>query len=203
MENSRNRVLLLLSTVLAALLVLLPVTIGQEYAYTDVYFNVPSDVSFQLTLPGMPTNDSDTSSPGTQTAWISFNGSVCGGQQIPYVEGITSNTQSDDPIQPIFSFDNVGNTDIKVWSKFNTSLPAGIIVWWNSSGCDDACGNYKGAANTTNPEMNESEWTQFAEDFGTGDAALNVSLYSNYSCNVTAGETIVGLYHKGNTTGQA
>ena len=193
--ETKNKMLVILSTMVAVLLAIMPVAIADDFAYTTIYFNVPSDTSFQLTLPGMPTNDSTTASPGVQTAWVSFNGSVCGGQIIPYVEGVSTNTQSDDPIQPIYSYDNVGNTDIDLWLRFNESLGTGISVFWNSSGCGGSCTTYSGEANSTNPTINDTEWTIIAETFTTAQAAVNVSLYGNYSCDVAYGETRQDMYH--------
>ncbi len=87
---------------------------------TTVYFNVPSSISFSVTLPGQ------SATTGATTANIEFNSSIPTINKINCSVMLSGGVEQTDLI-PCFNYSNTGNQAINITLKFD-SLPAGVTV---------------------------------------------------------------------------
>lgn len=121
-----------------ASLTLLVAIVGADSILTAVYFNVPSDVSFTVTVPG------ESAVASGSTADIGFNSTEPTATKIncSTSDGSAGYIQDDDI--PCFNYTNTGNRALNVSMQFGSALPAGITckaghnasAWQTDCGCD-------------------------------------------------------------------
>jgi len=165
----------LLLSVLLTITIPVVVVLADEYAYTQVWFNVPADVSFLIYLLGTPTNVSSLeTSPGNPTTWISFNASAPTEYGIqPMTEGSTVNKQ-DGPTKPIVQVYNVGNTN------FNFTMNATV-----GEACISLCANSTCPAGDCTPVSTcqnikeQVSWVPIAYDLIPNGYA-NITMYADF-----------------------
>ncbi|MFH1448452.1 MAG: hypothetical protein ABIG39_06315 [Candidatus Micrarchaeota archaeon] len=102
-----------------ASLVLLVAVVGADTMLTAVYFNVPSSISFTVTVPG------ESAAAGATTPDIGFNSSIPTATKINCSCGGGSETLQDDNV-PCFNYTNTGNRAINLSVQFGSALPAGV-----------------------------------------------------------------------------
>jgi len=165
---------------------------ADEYAYTQAYFNIPSDVSFKVSLPGdgVPPYESSETSPGTATAWISFNTTGLPATDVqPWTLGVdgVANRQ-DGSSQPIFYVENFGNTRIDFHTQI-ASLDPCLDVCANST-CGDGLGACTGATfYSTCSDIEGVEQIMVNElDFTSGSNHVNITLYGSFGAACIPGE---------------
>ena len=165
--------------------------LADEYAYTQAYFNIPSDVSFRVSLPGdasSPYESSETSPP--TTAWISFNTTALPANNVePWTLGADDVIhRQNGPSQPIFYVENYGNTQIDFHIQI-ASLDACLDVCANST-CGDGVGACTGASfvsTCTNIEGTEAMMANEL-DYTSGANHVNITLYGSFGGTCTPGE---------------
>ena len=154
---------------------------ADEYAYTQAYFNIPSDVSFRVSLPGDPAGpyNSSLASPPT-TAWISFNTTVLPATDVqPWTLGVdgVANRQ-DGSSQPIFYVENYGNTPIDFYAQI-ASLDACLSLCANATCGDTSCGTATFTTTCTN--INGVETIMVNElPYTSGSNHVNITLYGGF-----------------------
>ncbi len=166
------------------------------YASTVVYFNVPTDATFSISMPsdyGSWTQITGTAE-GTATAtdWISFNFSNVpqAALQEPYQLGAAADAQSG-TAKPIYYIDPTGNTNMSFEIKINESAPTGVEVYFNAT-CDT--GGACGTVQTALLAMSTSYQTAASEVNST--SFLNLSTYANTSGAAVAGITAKKFFIK-------
>lgn len=162
---------------------------ADEYAYTQAYFNIPSDVSFRVSLPGdaaSPYESSDTSPP--TTAWVSFNTTVLPATGVqPWTLGVdnVANKQNG-PSKPIFYVENYGNTPIDFYIQI-ASLDACLSLCANATCGDVSCG--AAAFITTCTNINGVEAMMVNElEYASGSNRANITLYGSFGAACAQGE---------------
>ena len=122
---------------------------------TTVYFNVPSSISFTVTLPGQSATASGAS------ADIEYNSSIVTATKINCTVR-PGNANNQTALVPCFNYSNTGNRVINVTLQFGTALPTGVMVkaghnnsaWAATCTCTDLAGT---ACNTNQcVEVNDS-----------------------------------------------
>jgi hypothetical protein len=88
---------------------------------TLVYFNVPSSLTFTVTLPG------DLESSGGASAAIEFNSSLPNAKMINCTSFVAGGLNQTDLI-PCFNYSNTGNRDINFTMQFGAGVPAQVKV---------------------------------------------------------------------------
>jgi len=173
-------------------LVLISVSVlADEYAYTQAYFNVPSDVSFKISLPGDAASpyESSEGSPPT-TTWISFNASVLPESNVePWTEGIDNEVNKQNgATYPIFYVENYGNTPIDFYIQIEL-LDACLSICANAICGDASC---PGATFTTTCTLNNINGVEaiMVDELPNTDGSdhANVTLYAGFAVTCTPGE---------------
>ena len=186
-----------------ALLLLLPLAsfVVAEFAQTNVFFTVPTVVSFTVTLPAGTNATSNTTTAGAPlanpaTSDIWFNSSASSATHIqPCVTG--GSACQTGATYPIFQYDNTGNVNISLWLSFNASLPSGVLVGVNST-CSGSA-NGQGVCHTALYDVNSSKNAlvvsnlSFTGGPNTGNYT-NVTLYANFT-NYGPATNVRLLYH--------
>lgn len=161
------------------------------YAVTTVYFNVPSDATFNIALPSGYTNTSitGTSEPGTATSWISFNYTAVPQATLaqPWVIGASADAQAGG-LKPIFLIYNTGNVNETINLRTTGSPATGIQLFFNASCATSSCTT----ATTALTEMTTGYLPAVASLYN--GKALNVTLWSNTSSAVNSGTSSVTMY---------
>jgi hypothetical protein len=149
-------VLILLSVIISASV------LADQYAFTEAYFFIPSDVSFTVSIRGdpLPAFTSGGSYPGgTTTTWISFNTSSWPVTDIePWTLGVdqVANRQDYSSSLPIYEITNDGNIPFDFYIYFE-ALDACLEVEATSE-CGYGLGNCGGASGfVTNAEIEFGE----------------------------------------------
>ena len=123
---------------------------------TTVYFNVPSSISFTVTLPGQ----SATASGGS-SADIEYNASIPTQTKINCTVR-PGNANNQTTLVPCFNYSNTGNRALNITLQFGSALPTGVMVkaghnnsaWAATCTCTDLAGT---ACNTNQcVEVNDS-----------------------------------------------
>lgn len=147
-----------------------------ESTSTIVHFNLPTDMSYTLTLPGLGAVTSNTSATpgGTATADVDFNCSAVGSCAAVNPKAHGGSVQADGT--PIFEFDNTGNIGINITVFFNDTTPTCIVVWGNTTWNDDetalaTANNVIGGTNVTvisnfQPVTAAQDWYMWANFSG-------------------------------------
>jgi hypothetical protein len=127
MSKMRTGVLLACLAVLASVAVADTVT-------TTVWFNVPSDVTFTVTLPGKGGVASGA------TADIEYNSTTPTLNKINCTVAESAGASQTDEI-PCFNYSNTGNREINITLQFGTELPSGVTVkaGWNNTAWIATC----------------------------------------------------------------
>ncbi len=122
-----------LGLVLASLALLVAI-VGADTILTSVWFNVPSDISFSVTVPG------ESAVASGWTADIGFNSTVPTAYKINCSAGGAAETIQDDDI-PCFNYTNTGNRAINISMQFASALPAGVtcMAGHNASAFQNEC----------------------------------------------------------------
>lgn len=177
--------------VFALFIVLISVSVlADEYAYTQAYFNIPSDVSFFIALPGDPTPqwESSETSPPT-TAWISFNASSTLPDYFvePWTLGVDNSlNRQDGSSYPIFYVENYGNTPIDFHIQIAALDPC-LELCANATCGDASCGTASFTGTCT--DINGVEAIMANELPSTdGSDHVNITLYANFTDTCTPGE---------------
>ena len=163
--------------------------LADEYVYTQAYFNIPSDVSFRVSLPGdaaSPYESSELSPP--TTAWISFNTTVLPASNVePWTLGVNDVAHSQNgPLQPIFYVENYGNTPIDFYVQI-ASLDACLSLCANATCGDASCGT--ATFTDTCTSINGVEAIMANELPSTdGSDHVNITLYGSFGAACTPGE---------------
>ena len=183
----------MVSATLVTLALLMTGFVLAEYAYTKVYFNVPTVTTFRVRMPSNYTDGRNISitavaeASADATGWISFNFSALPDNDVePYVEGRSGEAQASVD-NPIFMYENSGNTDINISLYWNSSLAAGYTVTANGSGVDCTVNNIQSLTSSSDPG------SLIVGDLTTTGHA-NVTLYANASASATDSEN--ELFHK-------
>jgi len=186
--KTKNLIIAILATLLITPTVLAAST--TYYASTTVYFNVPADASFSITMPSGTTYTITGTAEGTATSlnWISFNFTNVPQStlQEPYELGDSSKAQQGALI-PIFYIDNTGNTDEKFEIRIDSAEPSGIYLYFNAT-CTGTC-----TSPTTSLTRITTSYQPLVASLPT-TSYLNVTLYANVSSGATAGETSRIIY---------
>jgi hypothetical protein len=164
------------------------------YAVTAVYFNIPYDASFRISMPSSYTFQSITgvdyaTATATSPTWISFNfTSTPQGHLQPYAGGVSGDSQNG-ATKPIFRYEPIGNTQIKISINL-TSIPTGIAVGVNGV-CEGPC---------TNPKTVEQNLTANVEmvlvDSLPLGSKFNCTLWGYAETTASAGQSgPINLYH--------
>ena len=168
-----------------------------EFGTTRLYFNVPTDTSFQVAFPTTyvfeDINGTTEATASETSTWVSFNFSGASTQSFvqPSVFGSFARNQSGSLI-PIMLIDATGNVNLTLALHFNTTLPTGIFVSWNST-CHPPPNNGCQGANNT-PMLTNGNITQSSQIFVydldfTGSTYANLSLYGHKNASASFGET--------------
>lgn len=161
-----------LSAILLLVLVFgLPLVIASaEYTQTIVHFNVPSEIAYTLTLPGVAAVNS-AASPAA-TADIDFNCSSSGSVGSVNASAFGGSTQSNGT--PIFQFDNTGNLNLNITVYLNDTVPSCIKLWGNNTWAlpaDIAASDNAIAATNVTVALN----------LAPADPAVNWYMWANFS----------------------
>lgn len=179
------------------LLVTVPIALA-EYAVTRVYFNVPSDTSFSISMPSDYAANkwnitATEEATANETDWISFNFTTApqATLQQPWRVGLESEEQ-DGSSKPIMMLQPRGNTNLTFTMYRNVSLPDNVFLYVNAT-CFAA--GYCQDELTTLTAVDTSPLilaTQVAWDNTNG--RLNVTLWANTSSGVIGGQTSIWLF---------
>lgn len=155
----------------------LPIALGASntyYAKTLVYFDVPSDASFSISMPSdynsWTSITGTTEGTATSTDWISFNYTSATNATLvqPYQLGAGADAQDGSAV-PIFYVDNTGNVNEQFDVKLNDTEPTGIELYFNATG---------GTSPTTTLTRITTSYQMLTTSLSTTQY-LNVTLYSN------------------------
>lgn len=179
------------------LLISVPVALA-EYAVTKVYFNVPSDTSFTISMPSnYATNKwnitGTSEAAATETDWISFNFTQLPQPtlQQPWRLGLSAENQ-DGSSKPIMILQPRGNVNLTFTMYRNVSLPPNIYLYVNAT-CfaPGYCQNVL----TTLTEVGTSPIVLATQvDWSNPNGAVNVTLWANTSTGVQGGQTFIWLF---------
>jgi hypothetical protein len=193
-NNNMERYKKLLAILLFALGII-PISVfgasSSYYATTTVYFNVPSDATFNIALPTAYSNNTATQPSAVATSWISFNFTSIPQStlQQPYVLGSASTPQNG-PSQPIFLIYNTGNTNETI--QVNSSAPAtGISLYFNAS-----CAGSSSCTSATTTLTAMSTGLQNAVSSLFTGQMLNITLWANTSSSATQGQSSATVFVK-------
>jgi len=186
MRYKKTLIILVLISTLASAAVL-----ADEYAYTQAYFNVPSDVSFKISLPGDAASPYESSefTPPT-TTWISFNATSLPASNVePWTEGVDGDAnRQNGATYPIFYVENFGNTPIDFYIQIE-SLDACLSICANAICGDTACPGATFTTTCTPNNINGVEAIMVDELPDTdGSDHANVTLYAGFGALCTPGE---------------
>jgi hypothetical protein len=179
-----------ISIITALILALVSTAVlADQYAYTQVYFNIPSDISFKISLPGdaaSPYTSSATSPP--TTAWISFNTSTLPANGVqPWTLGVNDvSHRQNGPSYPIFYVENAGNTII----DFNitiASLDSCLTLCANATCGNAGCGGATFTGTCTNINGIEAKMVDNLP-YIDGFDHVNITLYANFAGSCTVGQ---------------
>jgi hypothetical protein len=116
-----NKIKLLTGFAAVLVLFLVPVVMASESVTTTAHFNIPSVVSFEVTLPGESAVES--TGGGAATTDIEFNCTDSGGTEddveAKVVGGVVQNSTV-----PIYSINNIGTENLNVTISLNSAMPA-------------------------------------------------------------------------------
>ena len=173
-------ILVLISTLVSV------VVLADEYAYTQAYFNVPSDVSFKISLPGDAASPYESSefTPPT-TTWISFNATSLPASNVePWTEGVNGDANRQNGASyPIFYVENFGNTQIDFYIQI-ASLDACLSLCADAICGDVSCGTATFIASCTDISGVE---VMMVDELPVNNHA-NVTLYAGFTIACTPGE---------------
>ncbi|MFH0972122.1 MAG: hypothetical protein V1835_06170 [Candidatus Micrarchaeota archaeon] len=161
------------------LVVVLAAYVYADYAETAVYFTVPIEISFTVTLPGPEVYTSNTTYHTTgPTSDIWFNSSSSSNfTAIQPCVFPGTNCQND--ANPIFQYDNTGTVPITIYLKFNASLPSGVNLLMNSSVAGTGNG---GTAHAELIPLNDTEWAPVVLDLSfEGTNTSGAWLFANFT----------------------
>ncbi len=166
---------------------------SQHYAVTTVYFNIPSDATFSISMPStytfQPISGLDyASATATSPTWISFNFSTTPQDHVqPYAAGVSGDSQNG-VTKPIFRYLASGNTNIKIYINL-TSIPSSIAVGVNGT-CQGSCGFQR------NAEMNLTQNSELLLVDGLQkNSYFNCTLWGYADKTATAGQSMAMIYH--------
>ncbi len=190
--------IIILLLVPVALIAMFSASAAADYVQTSVFFNVPTTISFSVTLPGQGAVNSNGTLPpnAPPTANIEFNSTnptivnifpcVVGGGTCQSGAGSTGT--------PIFQYRNLGNTNISIQLIFNASLPSTVTTRANSSWDKSSLSN--GTAFAGDRAVNATENTTLGTsiDWAT-TSVLNVYMYANFTVYPGGSRTKLLLNH--------
>lgn len=181
--------------VVALLLLILAIVVGADSVTTTVWFNVPSVISFTVTLPGESPIASGT------TMDILFNSTSTTINKLNAT--IAHNYTNQSATVPIFNYSNTGNGNINITVDFSSALPSGVSVkaGLNDSAWDTKCWatNLATATNNTCAMVNESANATVVGSLAVG-TTKGVWLWADYSSVAYGTYTSRTLTHRSQVT---
>lgn len=184
---------------IAALILLaifgLPIALADHYAWSNVYFSVPTTISFTVSMPGAASNLSSTAvEPGGQTDDIYFNAST--GNDKHVAAGRNRAAAANTSIQvetsniPILQFKNTGTVNITMGIRWNNTPAAEYLVYANSS--IPIAG---GAASAITDNTAITSTTQVLATAVQPSGLVNIYLYANFTGAVGGTSTAYQLLY--------
>ena len=153
-----------------------------EYARSDVYYIVPSDTSFQVSMPDNYASYTDitgsTEDGATALSDIVFNVTSLPSNMVqPHIEGDPASAQTSE-LAPIFRIDNTGNVAQKYSIRLTADEPANTDLMANAT-CEGTC-----TSSMQSPYALTTAYQELADDVAT-TGFVNVTLYGNFSISAT------------------
>jgi len=138
----------------------IPIAIAtaSQYAWSPVRFTVPSNLQFQIEMPGYTqANISYPTHPGNETNEMWFNATSGNSKNVEPCRAPCSagDSQDESAGTPILNFTYTGSiAEVNLTMRFNKSVAASLKVWANltigpGSGPDNGCTNYDEGLNST------------------------------------------------------
>lgn len=161
------------------------VAVADEYAYSTVYFNIPVNLQFSVTMRGSTANLSSPAFPGTATEDIYFNTT---GTNDKYVDacrmGYADATNCQDATNPVLLFINTGNVNMNltIVNGGSTALNSTYLIMANSSNVTSKNVGCSGMA--VSSFLVDANLTTTATNFVTGlcpNNQTNLFLHANFT----------------------
>lgn len=158
------------------------------YAKVSVYYNIPTDTSFNIAFPSTYTSGfNETAANTTTTNWISFNFTTTSDTFIqPRTTGDAGKAQSGSLV-PIFLIYNTGNTAETM--ALNATVPTGYVMCANASCTGGDCTSPV----ATCTALGAAGYTTMFTGLGVGKKG-NITLFANSSSSSTAGQSAGNVF---------